>query len=169
MTDKLNPHFKQADNPFVPQNLKDVCGWGVPGETEKTRLSKESKIEGSLERDMPVAVIERFGSQISDELRKRWNDFQKSKGRYEGSNDLTLLDQFALGEDLWWLAQIIGSCVISNTFRVWVLRMLWEIHLEGQPEEYLGTQEFGPDNLSFYGPYSYGAVSYTHLTLPTKA
>jgi hypothetical protein len=50
----------------------------------------------------------------------------------------------------------VHNCVASNTFRPWVRRVIYEISLKGDPEEFLGKSEFGPQNISFYAPFSYG-------------
>jgi hypothetical protein len=45
---------------------------------------------------------------------------------------------------------------MSNTIRGWGIKMMQQIALSGEPYEYLGRNEFGPNNYLFYGPYSYG-------------
>src|SRR5690606_10052384 len=57
-----------------------------------------------------------------------------------------------------WEDQFIGSCVISNTFRGYVKRQLIQTALFGQPVEWLGREEFGPNSIAPYAPWSYGMM-----------
>ncbi|MCA9131195.1 MAG: hypothetical protein KDB22_29125, partial [Planctomycetales bacterium] len=52
----------------------------------------------------------------------------------------------------------VHNCVISNTFRGWVKRCIYQIALCGQGVEYLGRDEFGPESIAPYAPWSYGMM-----------
>ena len=155
----LNPDFRGADEVIVPMNMRDLGGW-APNDREIEAVMRERRGQNKLMEDMPVHT--RFGSadtiEPMPEMLAKWNEFQKSKGRYDGSCDWSLLDEFTFGKPLLWLPQIIGSCVVSNTFRGWVVRLNYQISILGMAEEFLGKNEFGPNCLSFYGPWSYGAA-----------
>lgn len=154
---QLNPDFRGADVVIVPYNMRDMCGWGV-GEDEKALVMRERLGQDRIAKDMPIHT--RFGAADNPmpEMLASWNEFQKSKGRGEGSCDWSLLDEFCFKKPLLWLPQIIGSCVESNTFRGWVIRLCYQIVLLGLAEEYLGKSEFGSNNIAPYGPWNYGAA-----------
>ena len=151
MSDTQNPDFRgSASDVETPSNIKELCGW-------TSNYDDESREADKLIERMPRFCQEAPGSQQF--LPSRWkafDDFQKSKGRYEGSADWSLIDEWVLGKRLDWLPQIVGSCVISNTLRPWVASMMVQVAVKGEPEMYFGGNEFGPDNFSFYGPFSYG-------------
>lgn len=152
---QLNPDFRSADEVTVPPDAQ--FGWTDGKMSANEAYSREQAGADRLANNMPVAMRGLLNPQQPiPEMQAKWVEFQKSKGRAEGSHDLSLLDEFVFGVVLAWLPQIIGSCVVSNTFRGWVMRLLYQIALLGMPQEYLGRNEFGPKNLSFYGPYTYG-------------
>lgn len=152
----LNPDFRGADDVIEPTNLSDMMGWAEDLDDLADALNREDVMRGQFEADMPVAARQRPARQANEAMLKKWNDFQKSKGRYEGSFDWSLLDEFVHGEPLVYLPQIIGSCVISNTFPGIVERHMFETVLLGQPQEYLGRAEFGPTSYAPYAAWSYG-------------
>jgi hypothetical protein len=145
----LNPDYRGADEIIVPQFPQ--FGW-------TGTVIEEQKSIAALAADSPLLVRQYLDSPDDPTLRKSWDDFQASKGRFAGSNDLTLLDEFVFKKSFAWLPQIIGSCVVSNTFRAWVLRLMYQIVIRGEAMEYLGLAEFGPKSLSFYAPVSYGLM-----------
>ena len=152
-----NPDFRGTDEIVLPNNVRDLCGWtDEANPDERKALDTEKR----LFTNYAEATPDRFTAQIArvpeGAILQKWNDFQLSKGRYPGSNDLSLLDEFVTGKPLIWLPQIIGSCVISNTFRPWVARLMWQVRLLGDLMEYIGRNEFTPANFAFYGPYQYG-------------
>lgn len=155
----LNPDFKQADEVFVPTK-KEFFGYTDGTMTEYEARLKEQREIAELQDDYPVAFHSRPFALPDNPLFKRWNEFQKEKGRFESGGqicqDLTLLDEFVIKDNLAWLPQIIGSCVISNTFRAWVARLMFQnAFIKG---EYLGRNEYTPENYSFYCPWSYGMM-----------
>lgn len=152
----LNPDFRGADEVIVPDNAE--FGWNPDGLPEHEAILLEERAFGELEEDIPVLMRARQDPAWMPEMKAKWDEFQKSKGRHEGSADWSLLDEFVFGKPIVWLPQIIGSCVASNTFRPWVTRFMIQIVLRGQAQEYLGRNEFGPENLSFYAPWSYGMM-----------
>jgi hypothetical protein len=152
-----NPDFPRiADEVIVPQGA--VFGWGQSGKSLNELVLQERIGQDRLAADMPYATTLQAATSLLPEILKAWTDFQKFKGRGEGSLDWTLLDEFVLTKSLAWLPQIIGSCVMSNTFRGWTMRLQYQIALQGQAQEYLGRNEFGSNNYAPYGPWSYGAA-----------
>lgn len=154
----LNPDFRGADEVIVPEDMKNQFGWTDGTVSENEAVLHERRGADRLQSDMPVATRFCQGPAPMPEVASLWEEFQKSKGRGPNSCDWSLLDEFVLKTVLLWLSQIIGSCVVSNSLRGWVLRLMYQIAFLGQPEEYLGRNEFGENNYSFYGPYSYGAA-----------
>lgn len=152
----LNPDFRGCDEVVVPKRVK--FGW-TDGTVnfEQAHLIEERGRE-QLYNEMPAAC--EFGEQypVLDDVYQAWVAFQKSKGREEGSQDWTLLDEFLYQKVLIWLPQIIGSCVVSNSFRGWQIKLGYQIAFQGMPFEHLGRNEFGPNNYGFYGPWTYGAA-----------
>ena len=155
---KINPHFVTVDEVHAPSDQAAYSGWGPRGADEKDVLDFEARFSDACyaEAPQPFGSEETTDERPNNESYQKWVQFQKDRGRYEGSNDLTLLDEFCLGKDIAWLPQIIGSCVLSNTFRAWVIRLLYQMFILGKAEEFIGRNEFGVNNLSFYGPFTYG-------------
>ncbi len=156
---KLNPDFRSADEVEIPGNLDNLTGWNPLKLPEQEALDKERAAFAELEKDMP------FAFRIQDEppfdfvatkLWAKWLKYQKEKGRYGDSCDWTLFDEWAIQHKLAWYKQLIGSCVISNTFRAWVIRAMYQITLFSG--RYLGRKEWGQNNYSFYAPWSYGMM-----------
>lgn len=161
MSQSLNPDFsRRADEVIVPNRPpEELFGWTQRDVTENEAVYRERVGQEALQKDVPLMM--RFGAAQSPlpEVQKKWDDFQKSKGRGPNSCDWSLLDEFLLnGQQLSWLPQLIGSCVVSNTFRGWVQRLSYQIAFLGMPQEHLGRNEFGPKNYSFYAPWTYGAA-----------
>lgn len=150
----LNPDIRQADEVL----FNGPGGWGFSDESLADKERREHYGREILERDMPVAMRAGPAADPMPEMLAKWNEFQKSKGRFPGSCDWSLLDEFCFNKKLNWLPQLIGSCVASNTFRGWVARAMYQIVLLGAAEEYLGRNEFADKNFSFYVPFSYGSA-----------
>lgn len=153
---QLNPDFCSVDEVVVPGDINSLTGWTDGKTDEADAIDQEKRAFGELEADFPVAFRAKAPRAPMPAMLEKWNEFQKSKGRHEGSNDLSLLDEFVFGKSLLFLPQIIGSCVMSNTLRPWVARFIWQIALLGDAQEYLGRDEFGPKSISLYGPMNYG-------------
>jgi hypothetical protein len=151
-----NPDFRGGDVVVPPPNYTNLMGWTDGRGTLRDAVDRERRGFGRLEADYPVAFQTPRPRAVPAVLRAKWDEFQMSKGRYPGSMDLSLLDEWVAGKPLLWLPQIIGSCVMSNTLRAWVSRLMYQITLLGEPQEYLGRNEFGQINYSFYGPWTYG-------------
>lgn len=151
-----NNDFRSADEVVTPDNLAEMCGWAPEDSDGKTATDKEKRLFEVFEQDSPEVFQMKAQDDIPEEILKAWNDFQKEKGRYPGSFDWSLLDEFVVGEPLIWLPQKIGSCVISNTFRIYVIRMMYQVVLRGRAQEYFGRNEFGQNNWAPYAPFSYG-------------
>ena len=102
-----NPDWKSADEQTAPANPQ--FGWSG------NLILEQRALEG-LRDSHPFAMRAKAADEFDTNSLVAWNKFQQSKGRYPGSCDWTLLDQYVLaGKDLSWLPQIIGSCVVSNT------------------------------------------------------
>jgi len=150
----INPDFNTIADVILPTDAQ--TGWAPGVRDEQEAIDTERRAFAELEEDFPVAFKWRAGWEPIPEIKQAWDQFQADKGRFPGSMDLSLIDQFAFGIELSYLPQIIGSCVASNTFPGYVERCIYEIALFGQPEEYLGTDEFGPNSFAFFAPQSYG-------------
>lgn len=128
---------------------KGPMGWVVPGYTEINKmLEAEQRYYENLYSQFSESFQSRPAKDFQPAIKAKWEAFQLSKGREAGSCDLTLIDEFVFGKSFTWLPQDIGSCVWSNTFRRWFERMLVEICLRGDPEEFIGKNEFGPQSLA---------------------
>ncbi len=151
---ELNPDFRTVDEVAVPEDIQE-SGWGR-GDDERTLVGIEQRLGDKLEADNEQVFRNHTTTKPLPKMLEKWNAFQRSKGRYDGSNDLSLLDEFVHGAPLVFHRQIIGSCVISNTFRPWVARAMWQVAIQGQPQEYFGRDEFGPNSYAPFAPQSYG-------------
>jgi hypothetical protein len=150
----LNPDFRGADEVIVPPGIQ--TGWTEGNVTEREAVLKERYGAERLQNDMPVAMSVGDPLQPNPVVVADFEKFQIEKGRGPKSKDWSLLDEYLLAMILVWLPQIIGSCVISNTFRGYVIRLMYQIAFLGMPHEYLGRNEFGAANYAPYCPYNYG-------------
>lgn len=124
-------------------------GWVVPGaHSEKEMLDAEKRWLERSYADYPIAFQARSPKEMVPAIKEKWEKFQADRGRFPGSADMGLLDEFVFGRSLVWLPQLTGSCVFSNSFRPWVLRAIAEIALFGDSEEYLGRNEFSPQSIA---------------------
>lgn len=155
MSKPMNPDFRTVADIQVP-DLNQMTGWGVRGQDEMEAINYERASSDQIAAELPMLSGVAEKPDPDSPIVKRWNEFQQSKGRYPGSADWSLLDEFCFNQELVWLPQIIGSCVMSNTFRLYVIRAMYQIFILGHAQELLGKEEFGPNNLAPYGPYSYG-------------
>lgn len=153
---QINPHFRTIDEVIKPVDA--TFGWSLPNFTHTDSVYRERAGRDRLISDLPVMTQSVQGEEPLPDILAAWNKYQQYKGRYPGSCDWTLLDEFALGQKLLWLPQIIGSCVCSNTFRGIAVEQTYQIALLGKAEEYFGRNEFGPNNYAFYAPFTYGSA-----------
>ena len=124
-------------------------GWVIPGVTDPQQmLDAERRYTDMLMEQIPKSFEARQAKLFMPAIQQKWIDFQLSRGRFAGSNDLTLIDQFIFGKVFRFLPQDIGSCVWSNTFRQWIRRMMVEIGLRGDAEEWIGSTEFGVTSIA---------------------
>lgn len=125
-------------------------GWVVPGVDDPwTKLESERRYQEQAAKHSPAIYQARSAKPfVSTVIEAAWNSFQEQRGRFEGSCDLTLIDEFVFGKSFTWLPQDIGSCVWSNTFRRVFDRMLVEICLRGDPEEFIGRDEFSVNSIA---------------------
>ena len=114
-----------------------------PNASIAQRILTSKRMQHVFANENPICYRQRDTRVVPPGLAKRWDDFQVSKGRAKGSNDLTLMIQFVFGQPYLFLPQDIGSCVFSNTFRPWIERMAWEIAMLGDAEAYTGITQFG--------------------------
>ena len=153
-----DPNFRQADDVTRPDWARNLKGW-LPNDEQRSLDALEEKHEQVFVMKVQ-AVPNAFDLRL-----KQFNEFQKSKGRFDGSCDWGLIDEWIFGDPLSWLRQIIGSCVASNTHRQWVMRALYQTAFFGGTFHDGDRDEFGPNNLSFYAPWSYGMMRrYGRLT-----
>jgi hypothetical protein len=119
-------------------------GWVVPeAQNEQQMLDGEKRYYYNAVAENPAPFQSRPARDLPSPIRAAWDKFQLDKGRFAGSSDLSLIDEFVFKKSLTFLPQDIGSCVWSNTFRRIIERMCVEIALNGDPEEYPGLDEFG--------------------------
>jgi len=124
-------------------------GWSIPeAETTQQKLDAEQRYFDRIAEDFPIAFRSRPAKSMMPVIQEKWEKFLLDKGRFAGSSDLTLIDEFVFGKSFTWLPQDIGSCVWSNSFRRWFERMLVEICLRGDAEEFIGSEEFTPNSLA---------------------
>lgn len=124
-------------------------GWVVPdAQSEREYLDGEKRFYAKAEADMPIAYRSRPMREIQPSILEQWNKFQLDRGRFAGSYDLSLIDEFVFKRSITFLPQDIGSCVWSNTFRRWIERMCVEIGFYGQAEEWTGLTDFGPSSIA---------------------
>lgn len=136
--------------------IRGEMGWGPdPNMPILTRLDEEKRYFDKISSDMPVAFKLR-DSSIPSPFLEKYRVFQDSKGFSNDAFNLSLMEEYVFGRTFFWLPQKTGSCVISNTFRPWVRRAIFEIVIKGDAEEFFGVDEFGMKNISFYAPFSYG-------------
>ena len=119
-----------------------------PNATLRTKIATSKRMQAVFANDNPIVYRQREAKAVPAALAKKWDDFQVAKGRGRGSQDMTLLVEFIFGKTWAFLPQDIGSCVWSNTFRQWLERMCWEICLNGDPEAYIGTDQFGVNSIA---------------------
>jgi hypothetical protein len=150
----LNPDFRSADEVVKPEGV--LFGYSDGKLTESECVTSEARALDKLANDMPVAFSSPRQVTILPRQWEKFNAYQKSKGRAEGSCDWSLLDEYVTGSPLLWLPQIIGSCVTSNSMRPWVTRLMYQIAMLGNPMEYLGRSQVGFQNYCFFSPWSYG-------------
>jgi len=132
-------------------------GWGDGTLTEAEMIRIENETYERAAADMPVAYRSRpTNNDILPGIRRRWVEALARKGMADNSMCLNTLEEITVGRKFNWLPQDIGSCVASNTFRVWVQRAIAQIAARGDAEEYLGRAEFGVDSIAPYAPQSYG-------------
>lgn len=153
---QLNPDFRGADEVVVPSNLSDMTGWNPEGLPTEVAIDQERLQFDYLQSDLPMVFRTREQPKVPQPIWDAWVQFQKDKGRYEGSADWTLLDEFCFKKKFIWLPQKIGSCVWSNTFRAWVIRATWQVSFFSG--EHLGQDEFGATSIAPYGGFSYGMM-----------
>jgi hypothetical protein len=151
----VNPDFRGADEVIKPENAE--FGWATDT-TEAEAILLERRGEERLQAEMPAQMTFQDGEEPLPAIMEAWNKFQESKGRFPGSYDWSILDEFVHGSPLVWPNQPIGSCVIANTLPGWVVRLMYQIVFLGQPMEYIGRELRGSNNYAPYGPFSYGAA-----------
>lgn len=146
-----------ATNTFEPDYIDwSHLGWGEQTQTENERKYQE---ESAFERALmaaPQAFTQREAKPLDAVFKAKWDKYQADKGYEEGSADLSLIGEFYYGRRFAFLPQKTGSCTISNPFRCWYRRGMWEILAKGELEDPLGSTEFGTTSVSFYAPLSYG-------------
>lgn len=140
-----NLHLTQEDQ-VVP--LYDKMGWGEANQDIKDKHFVEATKRAEYMAANPFAFVARDTPKFLPAILTKFNKLQENAGRGPGSIDLTLLDYFAFKKRLRWFQQDGGTCVWSNTFRPITWRMIVEIALRGDPEEYFGTSEFGPKSVA---------------------
>ena len=128
-------------------NLEHL-GWGLKDHSIDEKVRVEEVYFDEVVAENPIAYQTRPAKEMNPIMLKKWEDFQESKGFSKGSVEMPLLTEFVFGKKMKWFPQDTGSCVWSNTFRAVVARMLFEIILKGDPEEWFGDKEFGVNSIA---------------------
>jgi hypothetical protein len=112
-------------------------GWGDGTLTEAEMIRYEAEYHERAAADMPIAYRSRpTTNSVLPGVQRRWSEAMERKGMRADSMCLNTLEEITWGRKFAWLPQDIGSCVASNTFRVWVQRAIAQIAARGDGEEY---------------------------------
>jgi hypothetical protein len=142
---------------YTPPTLDwSHLGWGEETEREDSKRYRDATLLEMAMNRRPALFQPQPVREFEPGPMNAFLELHKQKGYEDGSCDLSLIDEFYWGRRFHWLPQDTGSCTISNTFRCWVRRALFETLMRGQLENNLGKQEYGRDTVSFYAPLSYG-------------
>jgi hypothetical protein len=91
-------------------------GWVVPGATTfQEMLDAEKRYYDRAWQDYPLAYQSRPARDMMPAIKAKWEKFQADRGRFPGSQDLTLIDEFVFGKSFTWYPQLIGSCFPAGT------------------------------------------------------
>jgi hypothetical protein len=124
-------------------------GWGPEGQDIQTVRAFEKVFGDRMIKASPELFEIKDERPLRPAVQEAWDKLQVAAGRLgKGSKDMSLLGYLAFKRRLKWFPQGIGSCVYSNTFRGIVDRMIYEIGLRGDPEEYFGRDEHGQHSIA---------------------
>jgi hypothetical protein len=129
-----------------PQPTKEQMGWGPVDEpvTIAERLLVEKREKERLANDYPILFKAKEPRvAVNPAMLKAYEDFVESKGYDRSTRCLILVSEFVLKKVWNFLPQLTGSCVWSNTFRMIVDRICYEIGMKGDAEVPFGDAEFG--------------------------
>jgi len=91
-------------------------GWVVPDtHSEQQMLDAEKRYLEKAMDDFPIAYHARERAEVMPIIAEKWVKFQADRGRFAGSQDFTLLDEFIFGKSYTFLPQPIGSCFPAGT------------------------------------------------------
>lgn len=133
---------------FDTQPMYDKMGWGIGDLSVQEKHDTEKAMFETARAANPFCFEPKTLADPLPEVKKKFDEFQKDCGRLGESYDLSIIDYFVFGKRLLWFPQDTGSCVWSNTFRIIVERMMAEIALRGDPEEYFGRDNHGINNIA---------------------
>jgi hypothetical protein len=108
----INPDFRGADEVIKPENAE--FGWAV-NVSEAEAILLERRGEERLQAEMPAQMTFQEEEEPLPGIVEAWNTFQQSKGRFPGSYDWSILDEFVSQGPILYPAQIIGSCFKGDT------------------------------------------------------
>lgn len=140
----------------MPDKEGPMGWWSHPSDPPHLTLYREQSRFGQMEDKHPERFCSQPPKQANAAILARIHELQKADGLAEGSLDLRYIEKLAFGKTIPWSGQTIGSCVASGSMRAIVIRMLCEILLLGDPEDTLGGQWTGQNNIAPYAPYHYG-------------
>lgn len=140
------------------QPTKDDFGWWFDDTVEAPRatLARDLHVISDLQDDTPEFFTARPAKEAEPVVLQQVKELMSERGYERGSMDLMLLSEVLFGELMDFPRQIIGSCVASGAMRALATRILWETVVLGDPEEWLGFNFVGQDNIAPFGPYHYG-------------
>lgn len=91
-------------------------GWVIPDtRSEQEMLDAEKRYLDKAMEDYPIAYQARERAEVMPIIAEKWAKFQADRGRFAGSQDFTLLDEFIFGQSYTFLPQPIGSCFPPGT------------------------------------------------------
>ena len=128
-----------------------------PGETGWLGSDGDRRLYDEGVEQTPSLFVRRPPKQVIDAGALADVKSIQQKDGIEGGISLRHIENYVFGEQLAWLAQIIGSCVGSSFMRGAAIRTLWESFVLGDPEEIWGTKLVGTNNVAPFAPYGYRA------------
>ena len=132
--------------------------WRNESDPVALTLMRDQQALAKLQSEQPTRFTQRASKDILPRMQELL-DKTVDEAMWDGGMSLLFIFTVIFGltpKQIKWLAQLIGSCVASGCFRTITLRSLFEIVVLGDPEETLGLNFAGMNNLAPYGPWLYG-------------
>lgn len=138
-------------------DLIGKMGWGeFDTDSSDRKLLIEQRRTEKLQKEAPQLFQPSTKLTLPARLQAEMDKIREHYNQEPGSFDLRWTSHLLFGEIYKWKAQLIGSCVGSGAMRACAFRMMAEIALLGEPEQFFGLERFGPQSVAPFGPYHYG-------------